>query len=600
MQQLVGADQFYSGMAAKEHSLVQTAVSILQTTPVRIASLHDSETSDAILVLGEDLTNTAPRLALALRQAARIEPMHILAERKIPVWEEVAALETIQDRTGPLFIATPQVTKLDNVACQTFHAAPDDIARLGFAVAHALDNNAPAVPALTDEEEALAQTIAAAMQKAQRPLIIAGTSSGSQAILQAAANAANALHATGRSPQIAFVLPENNSMGLALLNGHSLDAALDAVATGTAKSVIILENDLYRRAPRDDVTPFLQDAAQVIVLDHLANDTSLQADVVLPAATFAEDSGTWVNNEGRAQRFFQVFTPENEVKSSWNWLGEVADAGGRELPRRLPDWIRLLAETHPLLQGIIAAAPNAAFRIVGQKIPRQAVRYSGRTSIHADVNVSEPQPPQDDDSPLSFSMEGYEGQPPPSLLPRYWAPGWNSVQALNKFQEEVAGPLRGGDAGKRLIDPSGQTMAYFETIPPAFQPRQGVWLTLPLYHIFGSEPLSRLTPGVAERAPQPYVALNPMDAEELGLKEGERVVLDNNDALPVIRLASLPRGTVGVPAGLTGYWEYGQAVGIQWASNGHPKGTRDKKGRCKIMKIPFPAPNNPHDIDRQH
>ena len=27
------------------------------------------------------------------------------------------------------------------------------------------------------------------------------------------------------------------------------------------------------------------------------------------------------------------------------------------------------------------------------------------------------------------------------------------MQALNKFQEEIAGPLRGGDPGVRLIEP---------------------------------------------------------------------------------------------------------------------------------------------------
>ena len=31
--------------------------------------------------------------------------------------------------------------------------------------------------------------------------------------------------------------------------------------------------------------------------------------MVFPAATFAEASGTLVNNEGRAQRFYEVFVP---------------------------------------------------------------------------------------------------------------------------------------------------------------------------------------------------------------------------------------------------------------------------------------------------
>ena len=66
----------------------------------------------------------------------------------------------------------------------------------------------------------------------------------------------------------------------------------------------------------------------------------------------------------------------------------------------------------------------------------------------ADVSVHEPKPPADPDTPLAFSMEGYQDQPPAPLISRYWSPGWNSVQALNKFQQEVGGPLKGGDPGK--------------------------------------------------------------------------------------------------------------------------------------------------------
>ncbi|MCA9872675.1 MAG: NADH-quinone oxidoreductase subunit NuoG, partial [Anaerolineales bacterium] len=371
LRQLVGPENFYSGMATAEHRLVKTAVAILQATPAPIASLHDCENSDAALVLGEDLTNTAPRMALALRQAAEIQPMHILAERKIPVWEETAVQVAIQNRTGPIFLATVQATKLDEVACRTFHAAPDDLARLGFAVAHALDDAAPAVADLSAEEDELVQFIAACLLKAENPLVVAGTSSGSAAVLQAAANVVGALHAHGRSPRIAFILPESNSMGVALLDGRALEEALETVAQASAASVIVLENDLFRRAPREAVNELLENAEQVVALDYLSNDMTLLADVVLPAATFAEDSGTLVSSEGRAQRFFQVFLPQGDVKSSWQWLGEVAAALGQDVPRRLDEWIRRLAAAHPPLQGITEAAPNAAFRIVGQKIPRQ-------------------------------------------------------------------------------------------------------------------------------------------------------------------------------------------------------------------------------------
>src|SRR5207245_2391192 len=51
----------------------------------------------------------------------------------------------------------------------------------------------------------------------------------------------------------------------------------------------------------------------------------------------------------------------------------------------------------------------------------------------------------------------------------------------------------------------------------------GVCRAVPLYHIFGSEELSSWAPAVRELVPKPYVALNPEDAQALGLAEGQIV-----------------------------------------------------------------------------
>jgi NADH-quinone oxidoreductase subunit G len=160
-------------------------------------------------------------------------------------------------------------------------------------------------------------------------------------------------------------------------------------------------------------------------------------------------------------------------------------------------------------------------------------------------------------------MEGYPGQPPPALVREYWAPGWNSVQALNKFQGEVGGPLKGGlpplgVAGRRLIEPAaGGQPGYFGQSPAPFQAREGEWLIVPLYHIFGSEELSVLAPGIAELAPEPYVGLNPDGAERLDVQEGQTISLTMGEAhtecrLPVKLVASLPQGVAGVMAGAPG------------------------------------------------
>ena len=181
----------------------------------------------------------------------------------------------------------------------------------------------------------------------------------------------------------------------------------------------------------------------------------------------------------------------------------------------------------PLFEAVPGIAPAANFRADGMKIPRQPHRYSGRTSMHANVSVHEPKPTDDQDSALSFSMEGYGGQPPGAIIPRYWSPGWNSVQALNKFQSEVGGPLRGGDPGLRLIEPSQvQPASYFHEVPEAFQRRKGEWLVVPIYHIFGSEELSAIAPAIAERVPKPCLWLNDEDAADLHVGLGWEVRLD--------------------------------------------------------------------------
>jgi NADH-quinone oxidoreductase subunit G len=130
------------------------------------------------------------------------------------------------------------------------------------------------------------------------------------------------------------------------------------------------------------------------------------------------------------------------------------------------------------------------------------------------------------------------------------------VQSLNKFQEEVGGQLRGGDPGIRLIEPHPQTKAaWFEDIPAHRQPEDLQWLFVPLHHIFGSEELSVLSPGIAKLCPKPYVALHPEDALALGMAEGDvaRVALgDLILELCVKIVPSLPRKVAGLPVGLPG------------------------------------------------
>jgi len=557
LRSLVGPDRFFNGMSDESSHLVSVMAEILQQGPARSPSLHEIELSDAVLILGEDVSNVAPRMALALRQSVRQQPMEATDKMKIPRWLDHAVREAIQYDKGPLFIATPNATRLDDVATEAYHAAPDDIARLGFAVAHALDSQAPAAPDLPDELRLLAERIAQALKTGKRPLIVAGPSLNSEAVIQAAANVARALAKNGKAAALSFTMPEANSLGLGLLGGDSLAAAFKAVEEGKADTVIILENDLYRRASAKSVDKLMQAVRHMIVLDYLATPTASKAEFVLPAGAFAESDGTFVNNEGRAQRFFQAYPPKDDIQESWRWLTEIMRIAGHPQAgswNLLDDLVSATAGAVPALAKITEAAPSAKFREIGEKIPRSPHRYSGRTAMLANIKVSEPKPPSDPDSALAFSMEGYPAQPPSSLIPFFWSPGWNSIQSVNKFQSEINGPLRGGDPGVRLMEPPqvGGGL-YFAAPASAFQARPDEWLLVPLYHVFGSEELSGQSPAVAQLAPKPYVALSAADSERLKVQEGDQVELSlagSPQRLPVVVHPDLPKGIAGLPAGL--------------------------------------------------
>jgi NADH-quinone oxidoreductase subunit G len=529
LRRLTGKDRFFSGIASQEFQLLRLMIDARRSGTVNWPSLAGIEQCDAIFILGEDVTNVAPRMALAVRQSVRQQPIEQIAERlKIPRWMDHAVRDAVHDAKGPLFIATSDETKLDDFATRTFRGAPDDIARLGFAVAHALDSGAPKPGRLLQETADLASGIAAALKNARRPLIISGPSSGSAAVIQAAANGALALPGAA----LTFTAPECNSTGLVLMEASPLEAAFEA----EGDTLIIVENDLYRRAPAPVVDQFLSKFVHVIALDSLANRTTAKAHLVLPAAPFAEGDGTIVNNETRAQRFFQVFVPAEPIQESWRWLGPWT---------KLDDVLDEFANEMPGLAKCIHAAPPSDFRIAGSKVPREPHRYSGRTAMLANATVHEPKPPDDPDSPLSFSMEGTPKQAPPPLIPFFWAPAWNSIQAVNKFQSEIAGPLRNNGHGVRLIDAGAAKPDFYRDIPEPFEIRNGQWLVVPLHHIFSSEELSSYAPGVAELAMSPCLTLNQEDGIAIG---PEALLLGNR--LPVRIMPQLPKGVAGILAGV--------------------------------------------------
>jgi len=547
LKTLVGADRYCSGLSARELALVGRVLEAQREGVATTPSLAEIERADAVLVLGEDVLQTAPRIALALRQAVRSVTFELGKQAAIPSWADAGIRSHGRAAKSPLFAAQVLATGDDDLATGRIQGSPGELAELGFAIARAMagriagadaDANADTsgvgidgeYPAIADgSARAFVAAAAAALAGAERPLIVSGTSLGEPAILDAARAVADALRGRGAPPALCLVVPECNSLGAALQGGASVESALEAIERGEVDRLIVAENDLFRRAEPARVRAALA-RVQVIALDSVVTPVVERADVVLPTAAFAECEGTFVSYEARAQRFYQTFQPKAPIAPAWRWLADAAGELG------LADWKHVDAliasiDGEPALRGVARAAPAAGYRPdaplgVDAKLPRQTPRSSGRTAMRAHLDVHEPRQPADDESPLAFSMEGTLDRESP-ILPFVWSPGWNSNQAVLRFQQEAGGELRGGSGGVRLVASPARSEGAVAARPPeapeaALPP--GALRAVPLYAVFGSDELSALSAPIAERGGRAQLALNPADGASRGLFDGQVVV----------------------------------------------------------------------------
>ncbi len=554
LMEWVGKKNFYAGISKQELQTLQCVLDILRSNPATTPTLKDIEQADAVLILGEDVLNTAPRLALAIRQANKNKAKAMAATAHIRSWDAIAVQNHARHARSPLYILTTHPTGLDDLAEKIHTDVPQNLARVGFAIAHKLNAAAPTVMDLSPSESGLVDEIANVLLQAKHPLIVTGTQTYYVPLIQAAANIAKAIGLNNLTARFTCVVPECNSLGLAMLSAQALDDAVNAVLNADAsikKTVVILENDLYRRMDHAIIDAFLTRAGQVIAMDHLHNDTTAKADIVLPAATFAETHGTLVSSEGRAQRYFSCYPPAGAIQASWQWITQL---DSKHSDRHFDQLITACANAIPEFGPMVEAAPPADFRFAGVKVARQSHRYSGRTALRSHIRVSEAKQESDAESALAYSMEGLHDRIPSSLRPDYWAPAWNSNESINKFQYEMAGELKAGDPGVRLFEPLEHPIsdAWYNAIPAVWKPQEGVFQAYPIPLIFGSEELSNHAVGINARTPVPVLHLHAADALRMQIQNNDAVRITCGDIALDLRVSvdrSSPPGSVGVPVG---------------------------------------------------
>ena len=204
LKNLVGFDNFSTGLNHQQQALVNKCIEVLSTEGIYNPSMADIEAHDAVLVLGEDITQTSSRVALSVRQAAKNEGLKMAAALQTQPWLAEPVKRIAQDALSPVYVIDVTQTKLEDISKASVVATPEDIVKLGFKVADEIAGLADDLTQIvapqadtaereTDAMQALAQQIAYDLIQADQPLVVSGSSLSSTALIEAAAQITQAL-----------------------------------------------------------------------------------------------------------------------------------------------------------------------------------------------------------------------------------------------------------------------------------------------------------------------------------------------------------------------------------------------------------------------
>jgi len=231
--------------------------------------------------------------------------------------------QAVRNGGARLIVINSTRIRLTEQAAQFIHIRPgaEDAAVLALA---SNSNDTLAVQKLGIEINQL-QSLRQSIAEAQGDLVImfAGEmSSGAQVAL---AQLPHALRAEGRRVLLHPLPLFNNSVGahdMRMMNGAMSATQMLAAAGDSIRAVYMAGSFLNEQLRAHGEA--LSKLDVLVVQEMFETETTAFADVVLPAASFAEIDGTYTNNDGFVQRVRQSIPPVNQSKSDWMITAQLA------------------------------------------------------------------------------------------------------------------------------------------------------------------------------------------------------------------------------------------------------------------------------------
>jgi len=380
MRLVIGSNHLDS-TARYGHVNAARAMRLVQGTNRWTVSYEDIVQADALLLIGTQVTAANPIVGLKVKEAVKKHGATLLTMETL-----VPSIETTSNITNlaatHLAVAPGRhaaaVQGLVKALCEESLIAqgvPDNYVNATRAAAMAL-----AYPEGLDETtlRAIAKTFAGA----RRGIILIG-----QDLLQApggydaVVNLLDFLLLIGKLNQpgwgLAPLTEENNEQGAIEMGatadyfpgpvdadaakGMRLMEMLDAARAGTLKAMLIIGENPARSLPASAMTAEALKKLDFLVVQELfLTETAKLADVVLPACSYAEKTGTFTNSEGFVQKVRPGIESVGDSRPDWEILSALSVMMG--YPLEYGDAKDILKEIRAVIPGyrVLGATPEPA------------------------------------------------------------------------------------------------------------------------------------------------------------------------------------------------------------------------------------------------
>ncbi|HEU4701148.1 MAG TPA: molybdopterin-dependent oxidoreductase, partial [Conexibacter sp.] len=138
--------------------------------------------------------------------------------------------------------------------------------------------------------------------------------------------------AVARSFEAAWDVPLSRTVGM------KIPEMFDAAVAGKLRAMYIFGEDVAQTDPNTaHVVHALESLDFLVVQEIFENETTRYADVILPASSFLEKSGTFTNAERRVQLVAAAIDPPGEARTDFDIITTVSRALGHDMGWETPE-----------------------------------------------------------------------------------------------------------------------------------------------------------------------------------------------------------------------------------------------------------------------